>query len=110
MYWRKCIFVQFYIILQNIHSFIQPALNVFRNNWSPYISNNHKLLAKLHSGTLSLRIIYTRRLMSLFELLLKDVFEFVLISLSGKEHSESVTIVSYMVRIGQQARGVVNGQ
>ena len=42
----------------------------------PVVSNNHKLLAKFHSGTL--RIMDTMKLMSLFELFLEHLLEFVL--------------------------------
>ena len=44
--------------------FIQPALDVIRNNLWSSSSNNHKLLAKFHSGTL--RITNAVRLMSPF--------------------------------------------
>ena len=58
--------MQFYVTLPDTTSpFIQPALNVIRNIGDlPEVSNNHKLLAKFHSGTL--RIVDTMRLMSLF--------------------------------------------
>ena len=55
--------MQFYVILPDIPSFIQPALNVIRNDWRSSSSKNHNSLSKLNSGTF--RIIDTLRLMSL---------------------------------------------
>ena len=62
---KNAIFMQFYIILPDITLFTQLALNDIRDNWrSSSRSNNHKLLAEFHSGTL--RIIDTMRLMLSF--------------------------------------------
>ena len=50
----------------------------------PIVPDNHKFLAKFHSGIL--RITDPMRLMSLFQLLLEHLFEFVLISSLGHLH------------------------
>ena len=50
---KNTIFMQFYLILPDIPSFIQRALNVKKivGDFS-VASDNHKLLIKFHSGTL----------------------------------------------------------
>ena len=65
---ENAIFMQF--MLSYSISIIQPVLNVIRNIGDlPVVSNNHKLIAKLHSGILC--IIDTMRLMSRSGLLLE---------------------------------------
>ena len=68
---ENAIFMQFYVILPDIPSFIEPALI----GDLPKASNNDKMLAKFHFGTLG--IMDTMRLMTLFELLLEHLLKFV---------------------------------
>ena len=71
--------MQTYVILPDIHSFLQPTFSVIRMIGDlPVVSNNHKLFTNFHSGTL--RIIDTMRLLFLFELLREHLLDFVLSS------------------------------